>query len=90
MKCECLEGASMGVLSQRRNKDAIFFTIRRNIVAETFKLLPARTAAPCRVPALSRNGGKYASTREDIKNQQHFWIHIFIHTTRESVIIVFV
>ncbi len=24
VKCECLEGASMGVLSQRRNKDAIF------------------------------------------------------------------
>jgi len=24
VKCECLRGASMGVLSQRRNKDAIF------------------------------------------------------------------
>uniref|UniRef100_A0A671M083 Echinoderm microtubule-associated protein-like 3 n=1 Tax=Sinocyclocheilus anshuiensis TaxID=1608454 RepID=A0A671M083_9TELE len=55
-----------------------------------FKLLPARAAAPCRVPALSRNGGKYASTREDIKNQRHIWIHIFIHTTRESVKIEFV
>uniref|UniRef100_A0A672R1P6 EMAP like 3 n=1 Tax=Sinocyclocheilus grahami TaxID=75366 RepID=A0A672R1P6_SINGR len=55
-----------------------------------FKLLPARAAAPCRVPALSRSGGKYASTREDIKNQQHFWIRIVIHTTRETVIFVFV
>lgn len=80
----------MGVLSQRRNKDAIFFYHPEKHCSGNFKLLPARAAAPCRVPALSRDGGKYASTREDIKNQHHVRIHILTPTKRESAIIAFV
>lgn len=38
--CECVKQASMGVLSQRGNKDAFFFTIQRNIVTETLNFYP--------------------------------------------------
>lgn len=54
--CECVKKASMGVLSQRGNKDVIFFTIQRNIVTETLNFYPPKRQ-PCRDPALSCVGG---------------------------------
>ncbi len=40
VKCECLEGASMGVFIAAPKQRRDFFTIRRNIVAETLNFYP--------------------------------------------------